>query len=223
MGNNPMQLTHLNQYSGTPRWSPDGKWIAFDSYSNKDVQIYIVDSEGRNLRVITHGAYPNVVPSWSRDGKWIYFSSKRTGRMEVWKHSLESGEELQVTRAGGFNAHESNDGRSVYLGKFDEAGIWSIPSQGGVEQLVVADKPQVLYWGHWALTETGLYFLNAKAQPRASIEFFDLATHRVSTILTLEERPASGTPSLSATADGKTIFYSQQDEQSVIKMVEFSR
>jgi Tol biopolymer transport system component/DNA-binding winged helix-turn-helix (wHTH) protein len=222
-GEHPMPLTHLNQYSGTPRWSPDGKWIAFDSYSNKEVQIYIVDSEGRNLRVITRGAYPNVVPSWSRDGKWIYFSSKRTGRMEAWKHSLESGEELQVTRDGGFNPHESNDGRSVYFAKFDEAGIWSVPSRGGAERLVVPDKPQVLYWGHWALTETGLYLLNAEAEPRTRIEFYDLGTNRISTILTLEKRPASGHPSLSATADGKTIFYSQWDQQSVIKMVEFSK
>ena len=222
-GEHPLPLTHLNQYAGTPRWSPDGKWISFDSWSNKEVQIYIVDSEGRNVRAITHGAYPNVVSSWSRDGKWIYFSSKRTGRMEVWKHSIESGEELQVTKDGGFNAHESNDGQSVYFAKFDEAGIWTIPSQGGAERLVVADKPQVLYWGHWALTEAGLYFLNAEAEPRARIEFYDFATQNISPILTLEKRPAFGHPSLSASADGRTIYFSQWDQQSVIKMVEFSR
>jgi Tol biopolymer transport system component/DNA-binding winged helix-turn-helix (wHTH) protein len=221
-GEHPMPLTHLNQYAGTPRWSPDGKWISFDSWSNQGVQIYIVDSEGRNVRAITHGAYPNVVPSWSRDGRWIYFSSKRTGRMEAWKHSLESGEELQVTKDGGFNAHESNDGKSVYFAKFDEAGIWTIPSQGGAERLVVTDKPQVLYWGHWALTEAGLYLLNAEAEPRARIEFYDFATQKISPILTLEKRPAFGHPSLSATADGRTIYFSQWDQQSVIKMVEFS-
>ncbi len=127
MGENPLQLTHLGSYSGTPRWSPDGKWIAFDSYKSEAPQIFIVDSEGRNLRAITGGPYPSVVPSWSRDGKWIYFASNRTGSMEVWKHSLEDGQELQVTKHGGFNPFESYDGQTVYFSKFDEAGIWSVP------------------------------------------------------------------------------------------------
>jgi Tol biopolymer transport system component len=48
MGETPLQLTHLGRYSGTPRRSQDGKWIAFDSYKSQAPQIFIVDSAGRN-------------------------------------------------------------------------------------------------------------------------------------------------------------------------------
>jgi hypothetical protein len=50
-----------------------------------------------------------VVPSWSRDGNSIYFASNRTGRWQVWKHSVASGEESQVTRNGGCAVLESYD------------------------------------------------------------------------------------------------------------------
>jgi len=219
-GENPLQLTHLNGYAGTPRWSPDGRWIVFDDTRPEGIQISVVDSEGRNLHTITAGAYPNVVPSWSRDGKSIYFASNRTGNMEVWRHSLESGQESRITSHGGFDPLESVDGRTVYFTKFDEAGIWSAPSDGGTETLVVPGKPQVMYWGHWAVTRNGLYVLNAEAEPKACIDYFDFAKQSTRTVLALEKRPSYNQPSLSATLDGKTIYYAQQDFQSAIKMIE---
>jgi Tol biopolymer transport system component len=167
-GDRPRQLTHLNSYAGSPRWSPDGRWMAFD-FDLGSLQIYAIDAEGRNLHQVTSGSGANVVPSWSRDGKWIYFASERTGRSEVWKHSIESGKEVQVTTHGGFNAFESFDGRTVYFSKFDEAGIWSIPSQGGAESIVIEGKPQTLYWGHWALTRTGIYYTNVEAEPSTTV------------------------------------------------------
>ena len=221
---NPLQLTHLAGYSGTPRWSPDGKWIVFDTLplNGKNVQIFVVDAEGRNLHSITSGPYDNVVPSWSRDGKTIYFASSRLGTWQVWKHSLENGAEAQLTRHGGFDSFESWDGETVYFSKYYQAGIWSIPASGGTESLVVAGKPQVGYWGHWAITKTGLYLLNIDAEPRPSIEFYNFASRHTSHVLTFDKRPDILEPSLSATMDGKTVYYAQSDRQSVIKMMEIS-
>ena len=222
-GESPVQLTHRNLYCGSPRWSPDGKRIAFDCDMSDGTQLFVIDAEGTNLKAISEGPFQNAVPSWSRDGKSIYFASNRTGRHEVWKKSLQDGNESQLSTHGGFNAFESFDGRTVYFSKFDEAGIWSVPSKGGVESIVVEGRPQVLYWGHWALTQTGIYVLNADAEPKGRIEFYDFATRRTWPVLSLERRPAYLQPSLSATPDGKALFYTQMDRQSVIKMMEFSK
>jgi len=219
-GGEPLQLTHLGTYSGTPRWSSDAKSIAFDNLSANGTQIFVIDSEGRNPHSITVGPYDNVVPSWSRDGRSIYFTSNRTGHWQVWKHSLDDGAESQLTKLGGFDPLESYDGRTIYFSKFDQAGIWSLPESGGTESLVVADKPQVGYWGHWAVTKSGLYLLDREVDPKPRIEFYNFATRRISPVLTFEKRPARLQPSLSATADGKTIYYTQGDWQSVIKMME---
>jgi Tol biopolymer transport system component/DNA-binding winged helix-turn-helix (wHTH) protein len=221
-GESLLQLTRLNRYSGTPRWAPDGKWVAFDSYTQSGAQIFVVDSEGRNQRSITTGTYDNAVPSWSRDGKSIYFASKRTGSWQVWKHSLESGAEKQLTEHGGFDPLESYDSKAIYFSRFDQAGIWSIPASGGAESPVVTDKPQFGYWGYWAISEPGLYFLDLAAEPRPTIEFYRYSTRRTSPVLPLDQRPEREEPSLSATMDGRTLYYTQHDRQNVIKMMEIS-
>jgi Tol biopolymer transport system component/DNA-binding winged helix-turn-helix (wHTH) protein len=219
-GDHPVQLTNITFHSGTPRWSPDGRWIAFDARVEDHAHIYVVDVEGRNLHAITHGESDNVVPSWSRDGRSIYFASPRTGSRQIWKHSVEDGSERRLTEQGGFAPLESYDGRTIYYSKFDEPGIWSMPASGGSESPVVTGKPQVSYWGHWAVTESGLYLLDANAEPRPTIEFYSFATRRITPVLSLENSPSDGQPSLSASRDGRTIFYTQYDPQSVIKMVE---
>jgi Tol biopolymer transport system component len=110
---------------------------------NGTVEIFVIDSEGRNYHSITIGPSNNVVPSWSRDDKTIYFASDRTGNWEVWKHALDTGVESQVTRGGGFDAFESLDGHTIYFSKFDHGGIWSVPTNSGPESVIVADRPQL--------------------------------------------------------------------------------
>jgi Tol biopolymer transport system component/DNA-binding winged helix-turn-helix (wHTH) protein len=219
-GDHAVQLTNITFHSGTPRWSPDGRWIAFDARVEDHAHIYVVDVEGRNLHAITQGDSDNVVPSWSRDGRFIYFASPRTGSRQIWKHSLEDGSERRLTEHGGFDPLESYDGQTIYYSKFDEPGIWSMPASGGSESPVVTGKPQVSYFGHWAVTESGLYLLDANAEPRPTIEFYSFATRRITPVLSLENSPSEWQPSLSASRDGRTIFYTQYDPQSVIKMVE---
>ena len=124
---------------------------------------------------------------------------------------------------GGFDAFESYDGQTIYFSKFDRAGIRSVPAGGGAERLMVVNRPQVGFWGHWEVSEAGIYSLDFEAEPRPTIEFYRFATRRISQVLTPEKRPARQQPSLSVTADGRTIYYTQYDRQSAIKMMEIAR
>ena len=218
-GSNSMQLTSFSgELNGTPRWSPDGKWIVFDRRPVDHAQIYVIDAEGRNMRAITDGAYDNNVPNWSRDGKSIYFSSNRTGQWQMWKHNLGSGVEAQITQHGGFSAFESYDGRYLYYAKFFTPGIWRMPVGGGEEQRVT-DQPAG-YWGVWDVTETGLDFFNPDAKPRLRFAFYDFKTHLITNVFEPEAELTTESPVLSASRDGRTVFYSQRDPTSTIKIVE---
>ena len=217
-GKEQIQLTHLGHYSGTPRWSPDSKWIAFDSYHpGGHAEIFLIDSEGRNLHPVISAPFDCAVPSWSRNGKSIYYSANRNGAWQARRRDLDTGADEQLTKQGGFDPIESVDGKTVYYTRFYQAGIWKTPVGGGAETLVIADRPQIGFWGHYGVAVTGLYFLDYDAEPHPAINFYNFATQRISTVLTLDEHPARLQPSLSVSADGKTIYFTQYDRQSVIK------
>jgi Tol biopolymer transport system component/DNA-binding winged helix-turn-helix (wHTH) protein len=220
-GSDPLQLTFFELgYPGTPRWSPDGKWIAFDHHSIAHSQIYLIDSEGRNLRILPSGKYQDCVPSWSRDGKAVYFASNRSGDWEVWRREISTGKETQVTHHGGFAAFESYDAKTLYYSRFDGGGIWKLPIGGGQEDLVT-DSLHRGYWGHFAVTENGIYLIDADAKGGPALMYYNFQTRRLSPILTLQIYPVSWMPNLAASRDGRTLFYAQVEfENSTISMVE---
>jgi Tol biopolymer transport system component/DNA-binding winged helix-turn-helix (wHTH) protein len=219
-GLNALQLTSFGgERVGSSHWSPDGRWIVFDRRPSDHAQIYVIDAEGRNMHAITEGDYENNVPDWSRDGKSIYFSSKRTGRMELWKQDLGSGVAAQVTQHGGFSAVESYDGKYLYYVKFFSPGIWRMPIGGGEEQRIT-DQPDAWFWAYWDITDTGLYFFDVSALPRPEIKFYDSRTHQITPVLQADGQARYWTPGISASRDGRTLFYPMQYANSTIMIAE---
>src|SRR5262247_3242791 len=70
-GGHLKQLTNGQSSSSAPRWSPDGKKIAFITGS----QLWTMDSNGDNKEQITKISTGAAGPVWSPDGKWIAFTS----------------------------------------------------------------------------------------------------------------------------------------------------
>ena len=60
-----------------PSWSPDGR-IAFASNRDGNFEIYVMNSDGENLRRLTNHPDWDMHPSWSPDGR-IAFRSNRDG------------------------------------------------------------------------------------------------------------------------------------------------
>jgi dipeptidyl aminopeptidase/acylaminoacyl peptidase len=65
------QLTNGDRTSTTPRWSPDGKKIAFITGG----QVWVMDDDGDNKEQVTKISTGALFPVWSPDGKWIAFRS----------------------------------------------------------------------------------------------------------------------------------------------------
>jgi Tol biopolymer transport system component/DNA-binding winged helix-turn-helix (wHTH) protein len=219
-GSDPQKLTSFDKgWPGTPRWSPDGTWIVFDSRVGEHSHITMVDSEGRNQRDVVAGDHENVVPSWSRDGRFIYFVSNRTGKWQVWKRELATGEETQVTRNGGFAAVESYDAKTLYYSRFDGGGLWSMPTGGGSEEHITNALHRG-YWGYFAVTEAGIYLLDVDAAPRPTIMYYSFQTRQLRPVLQLEEHPLPWGANLSASRDGRILLITQGMLQSTLTMEE---
>jgi dipeptidyl aminopeptidase/acylaminoacyl peptidase len=71
----PFQLTNNpDDNSGNPKWSPDGKWIAFTSGRGSKNQIYAIYSEGGEAFPVTREKNGVGSFEWSPDGKRIAFT-----------------------------------------------------------------------------------------------------------------------------------------------------
>ncbi|MGI9174186.1 MAG: DPP IV N-terminal domain-containing protein, partial [Rhodothermales bacterium] len=133
-GSDPVQLTFFEgSFASTPRWSPDGTQIAFDSKGGEDegaADVYVMSTAGDQPRPLTTSEADDFAPSWSRDGQWVYFVSNRSGTWQIWRMPAVGGTAEQVTRKGGVMAFESFDGEWLYYAKGDTAGIWRTPTSG---------------------------------------------------------------------------------------------
>jgi Tol biopolymer transport system component len=57
-----------------PRFSPDGRQIAFTSWRNGGADIWVADADGRNPRQLSHlGTSDPGLPRWSPDGRQLSF------------------------------------------------------------------------------------------------------------------------------------------------------
>jgi len=73
-GGDAMQLTRTGKDS-SPKWSPDGKTIAFLSGRSGESQVYVLSMDGGEAHAITKLSTGADIVKWSPDGKAILFTS----------------------------------------------------------------------------------------------------------------------------------------------------
>lgn len=71
-GGSMKQLTNGASSATAPRWSPDGKRIAYINGG----QVWTMENDGDNKDQVTKISTSAAAPVWSPDGKWIAFSSE---------------------------------------------------------------------------------------------------------------------------------------------------
>jgi eukaryotic-like serine/threonine-protein kinase len=215
-GSDEKRITNFGAHIDNPSWSPDGAWIAFDGNratidsSVKHHNIYVVPSAGGVARQITDDAVHYEEPSWSRDGRWIYYL-KEANPEETWKVPFEGGAPLLVDSQPMEDRIESGD--SVYYVRYtDSPGIRRRRIADGLEEILPGTQGVHLF-RYWSLvsdgSRDGIYFV--PGPPEATLLFLDLHTNRVSRVADLPVSLFKGPRGLSASQDGKWIFYCIDD------------
>ena len=96
-----------------PAPSPDGKWLAFQSNRGGTSQIWIMSTQGGQLRKLT--AEPEsskavgspriatrvMTPTWAPDGKSLLFISTRAGQYNIYSIPFEGGQAKPLSNAAG--------------------------------------------------------------------------------------------------------------------------
>jgi serine/threonine protein kinase len=121
-------------------WTPNGH-IVFTSYRGGNLDLWITDGDGSNLRQLTHGEGLNFSPSVSPDGRTIVFISTRSKTELIWKIDIDGGNPVQVTRDGfELSPKITPDGKNIIYQSWMRQGIFKIPLTGGEQIQLVSDS-----------------------------------------------------------------------------------
>jgi len=79
-GSNPARLTAHVSRNTFPRFSPDGRWIAFTSNRMGNDDVWVIPSSGGEARQLTFLSTGDSVLYWTPDSKRVLFSTNRGAR-----------------------------------------------------------------------------------------------------------------------------------------------
>ena len=153
-GGDAVRLTAHPGLELFPKFSPDGRWIAFTGQYDGDEQVYVVPADGGVPRQLTfypavgplpeRWGYDNQVYDWSRDGKSVLFRSARysygLGDQKLFLAPVDGGlpEPLPMPEAG--SGDLSPDGkRVVYSPLFRDFRSWKRYEGGWAQELWIFD------------------------------------------------------------------------------------
>jgi TolB protein len=113
----PYTFERAGGTTATPAWSPDGSKIAFaTSRDGSDMEIYVADWNGRNMRRLTVNKAVDISPVWNpRTGREIAFTSDRNGSPQVYIMDAEGTNVRRLVEEGGHAAGPawSPDGQRI--------------------------------------------------------------------------------------------------------------
>jgi len=130
-GGTPTRISSGLAFDMQPRFSPDGRLIAFTSDRGGGDNIWVMNADGSGARAITRETFRLLnAPTWSPDGQYIaarkHFTTQRSlGTGEIWLYHVSGvGEGVplverpnpQFQKELGEPAY-SHDGRSIYFSR----------------------------------------------------------------------------------------------------------
>ena len=235
-GSGVLRITDNRAREIYPRFSPDGKWIAFSSnrYGNNDV--FVVPSNGGAPRRLTFHTGNDEVVGWTRDSQSVIFRSARgdgafPSVATLYQIGVEGGLEKSLPVDWGFSGNYSPDGKSLvfnrhpavwsrqhYRGSY-AADLWIADVANKTYNQLLADEHYNRYWPMWG-ADDAIYFVADPLPNDKSVKPGSAEVRR--SVNNIYKIPSKGGPPVQVTkhtsgslfwpsisSDGKVIVYEE--------------
>ena len=181
-GSERLQLSNAPMYASLPRWSPDGKWIAFFSTTaGKTSKIYLVSPEGGKAQeLLPEDQGSEADPSWSPDGKSLAFGAVYAA----------AGSGIRVADVATKKVKEVPGSEQLFSPRWSPDGKWIAAVKSNSQSLMLYDvarqkwtevlQERNVSFPDWSKDGAYLYFLSWPEKPAIQrVRISDLKTERV--------------------------------------------
>ena len=149
-GSNWIPLTAGKYYNWSPRWSPDGRKIVFETTRDGERQIYTMDPDGKNQVNLTNNKDLCHSPSWSPNGAFIaYMSRGDNGKANIFVMKSDGGEKVTISKGNTRDSEPvwSPDGEWIAFTRTanhppdpETMDIWIMRKDGTNQQQITRNK-----------------------------------------------------------------------------------
>jgi len=230
-GGTATRMTVHEGYEGNPKWSFDGKMIAFEGsrYGNND--IFIIPSEGGFPKRLTHHSSNDYLGGWSPDNK-IVFTTKRDFNQIEWTDefyevSSNGGTPYRILDAFGnmpsvspdnkfivFTRGECRNERENYVGPANK-DLWLYNKKNKSYKKLTTFEGQDIFpvWG----SAGTIFYLSAKSGRYNVYKMSIDENGNVTGESQITNYKDDGIRFLEASADGSTLVFERQADIFIIK------
>ncbi|HET8648064.1 MAG TPA: protein kinase [Vicinamibacteria bacterium] len=210
----PVQITTSSGLDIHPRFSPDGKWLAYSSDRGGSFQIYLKQLPPGTAEVQLTTAGENFQPAWAPDGRALAYHAKGGG---IWVAPAAGGPARQLTRFGSHPAWSPDGTRLAFQSEplvdlganafpaVPPSTLWVVDGEGGEPRPLT--RQGVPAGGHgapsWSPDGRRIVF---GAADRRLAEVWSVSADGSDLLRLVHDQPYAFDPVYSA--DGTRVFYS---------------
>lgn len=210
-GGQPLQLTFSPRSVELPRWSPDGKSIAF--MARKDpggvFQVFLISADGGECHTVLPGSYPQGAPTWSSDGTRLAFGEiltegARADTASIHVVNVITHEATTIPGSAGlWTARWSPDGQRLAALTADSRSLMVFEfHRSQWQKVVTAGNISDLNWSR----DSGVIYFEERLPPQGPAIFrVRLRDRRVEHIASLNREPPIYSPWFCLMPDGSPL------------------
>ncbi len=218
-GSQRQQLTYLKQTVRYPKWSHDGRKIAFlaPSSNKRSDLIYILALDSKKLTLLPSKFKEHHRPTWSFDDSKIISAIYGDEFTDLYEISLSNGSSKRLTFDGGRYGIMISKSTMLYTKRVK--GLWKKDIDNDASALkVISDKVfNTLY--SWNYQKDGIYF-HKKSTHSYNLHFYSFANKKSNILIKLPLRSLSSSDSIIyIPKQDKLLFTGSSLPQANIKML----
>jgi len=219
-GDNREKLTSLKQNIRYPKWSFDGKKVAFLAPAEQADQelIYLIDITSKKVSILPSKFTRFNRPTWSFDDKSIITAVSKQGYTDLFQIEIASGEGKRLTYNGGqYGVMTSNDN---LLYTRDMRGMWqkNISDESPSVNIIPGKTFSSAY--SWTYQNNGVYYRQNKSKHQR-LSFYNFADKTRTELARLPLRTFENFGSITfVNKENKLIFTASHFPQADIKRIQ---